>query len=787
MPLILPDRQLLIPDGARANFSHVLEPDLLWIPHQGDLVRDPPTGNFDQFLTYDCPAGLALEKTNSSYNHYVGKVSSRLANSDYLTAGAICRVRQTTSSSPYRHPIFSSENTQSGSSGFGFYFGGGSSTNSKRPSVRDYDSVNSYWRTLTASSDFDANTWYLLLYSRGPDEPRGIYGIAYRFMVWRYGVAGYEYDSTWPATIYRTPFGGEGNNWALGSCADGTGYCYCQVAMAFVSPTPFIQLETLAESIFDVLSPRRERYCVPSYGGTFVGSGGIAFSGEAATETNFALTHEYTGSGGLTLAGTAGVALVYAALPPTGGLTLASGATTEIEEAPDPYSIGARIELQSNATYAVTATIELRPTTYAITATIELRSNAAYAITAGIALYADTAAAAAESAVAWRPYILLNGTDISARLTGQVAIEREEDAAPLARFTWVPTPGAIDPLAYLGNTVQIWWQHLTTAGAERYRRLRFTGLVSHTRWSPDRRVLDFECTSDLQTLLERMAAAHIADIIPGSCWSEHVFNSERTGWEIALDRLSTTELCLWQDVDGSIRTSSIRAAAAPDYTFTDDSRFADSLRLEYGSRRDVVNQITLTMDYRFPRKRHRQISFSWMPYSGFGSAGSSGSGSVCQYLENPYPLCSRAMVASAATGTEWVIQGDINYVEVWPPGLYMCGFANSEPRVWGFTETQITTTIETPGNPIGTYTYKVAQDFRPPRTTASPPRPVTTTGRTRWTTRGRRVAPRSLRAVTTSSTAPTTTRWTAPRWRPRRSPRSPPPAATSCAPTAPRR
>jgi hypothetical protein len=352
-----------------------------------------------------------------------------------------------------------------------------------------------------------------------------------------------------------------------------------------------------------------------------------------------------------------------------------------LEFPPLTYAIGTAITFNIAVYYGVSATIEFGPYVYAASATIEFDpASAPYKVSTTVSFRPDVHTVANAQTVWWNLSVTLGGTDITTRLSGDVTIEREEDASALAEMLYVPTAGSLDPLMWLGKEVRIWWIQLNSAGVELNRRLRYTGLVSDTQWDADNRTVKIQCTTDLQGVFDRLTRAQIDEMVPGS-WSEWVFSEDSQGWSYAEDRQSTTELTIWHDEMRMVRNTSIRAAVSATYTFGDDDRLDELARLEYADRQSITNVINVALDYRFERKRHREVTFSWMPYSFVGSGGVA---SLCMYLDDPYPLCQRGMIESAANGNGWVLQGEIRYIPVWPAGSYNCG--GGDLKVWGFEE-----------------------------------------------------------------------------------------------------
>jgi hypothetical protein len=337
------------------------------------------------------------------------------------------------------------------------------------------------------------------------------------------------------------------------------------------------------------------------------------------------------------------------------------------------FSRTAVIEIKGTETYNVTAAIEISAQTYTVTAAIRVSGEETYSVSAGIAIQGSAHTAANRQSIKWSPVVAIDGADVSARVTAACPVEMNEDASNVATVTLIPAAGALEPLSYLGKTLTVTW---SDEGDDTYLAnavLMFTGTISDSSWDPDSGLLQIEATSDMQGLVERMDRDSIATMIPGSTWSDIIFEQEADLWQYAQDRLSTTTDSLWQDAMGALRIAPLAAKATADFTFTDSGRFSDTLQISTASIRDLVNEITIALDFRWKRKRHRQIQVRWI-----------GMQDVCTFLGNPYTLCTRDMVQAAANGASWSVVGDISYTDVWPAGAYQCGGGINGISVWGY-------------------------------------------------------------------------------------------------------
>ncbi len=202
--------------------------------------------------------------------------------------------------------------------------------------------------------------------------------------------------------------------------------------------------------------------------------------------------------------------------------------------------------------------------------------------------------------------VMLAGIDVSAAVTGTIEIDREEGAAAVAEFTLLPAAGPIDLVHWLGAAVRIEVRvnddHPTTL---------FTGRVTDPAYDAVARTTTLRCTDGLQNILDA-APPTIVDLLAGGYWSAAVFASDATGTARAQDRLSTLPESLDLSPSGAFRRTPWAAKATPDYTFTPGIIIDQSLRVEPGPWREMINRIELTVELRYTRHRHRQRNYHWV-------------------------------------------------------------------------------------------------------------------------------------------------------------------------------
>lgn len=264
----------------------------------------------------------------------------------------------------------------------------------------------------------------------------------------------------------------------------------------------------------------------------------------------------------------------------------------------------------------------------------------------------------------WAAIVKLDAVDVSARITGQIEIEHEENTSGLATLLLYPAPGAIDVGDYERKRVEITFEGQDAAGASLYQVRRFTGISTRAEYNPDAGVITVSCTTDLQGRLENLDRETITKVI-GGLWSEHVFDDQADGWQYAQDRLSTQQAEVHVNNYGQIVVVPWSVGAVHT-TFTDAGRFADTLTLERVSRRELVTRVRVSMDFRFVRLRHREIGVHFVDSLG-----------ICGYLNGAGLLCSRSNVVTAADSNAWTRVSDIIFGPL-PPAGNIC----TPPRGW---------------------------------------------------------------------------------------------------------
>lgn len=280
-------------------------------------------------------------------------------------------------------------------------------------------------------------------------------------------------------------------------------------------------------------------------------------------------------------------------------------------------------------------------------------------LSATISLQTADQTLADATAAYWTLKCVVGGTDISGLLTGDISVEYEEDASGLATIVLHPNTGAILLTDYVAKPITLTYQQVNSAGTVLYEQLLFRGYVSDPLYEPAPGTLTLECTTDLQGALDNQARAEIEALTAGS-WSPFVFEEGAQGYDYAMDRMRTRAASMWHSPGGIIITD-WAAKETADIELADSQIVAESISYENASRRDLLNKVGITFDYRFQRQRQRTINVVFGVDSTF-----------CNFLINGFNLPQRSMIETISSGGGWYLQGAVNYVDLPPTGYYRC-------------------------------------------------------------------------------------------------------------------
>lgn len=279
--------------------------------------------------------------------------------------------------------------------------------------------------------------------------------------------------------------------------------------------------------------------------------------------------------------------------------------------------------------------------------------------------------------VVWAARVMLGGEDVTAQITGQIRIERQESSAAIAEFAvWLP-PEPIDVAAWTGRAVEIFYRELV--GGVWIEEQRFSGWLEQPAFDPRNRIVSCEATDRLQDLVESMDVEQI-DALVGGRWSTDVYDAVdgRSRWDYAQERLSSFPASLDRSVAGALRITPW-LSKAPAWTFGPGTTVDGSLAYDPAKLTDRINKIELSIDYRYSRLRQRNQSWGWQHPD---IEGISLDSSFCLWRHNTTELPDVAMMESAVESSGYKMLTGANYLRVPLTGVYCdppAGWQNDYP------------------------------------------------------------------------------------------------------------
>ncbi|MDP3848636.1 MAG: hypothetical protein Q8R10_19630 [Pseudomonas sp.] len=272
---------------------------------------------------------------------------------------------------------------------------------------------------------------------------------------------------------------------------------------------------------------------------------------------------------------------------------------------------------------------------------------------------------AAGLAFRWRLRALVNGADVSARLTGSVSVDRERGAAGVASLVLQLAPGPVVPADWVGRTVVIYY--ISSAAGITTESLRYSGRIVKTDWNALLRQLSCQCGDQLQQRGEALTIEQIDMLTAGTFWSPDVFDpvAGRSRWDYLQERMSSIPASLDSAADGTLRVSSWYAGA-PDFEFGPNTTIYDSLSVSYADLTSLTNTVEVEASYRFSRLWQWNITYGW---SHPGRGGLEGEQGFCVWRRDSTELPTVDMIESAAqNGGATMLSA--SYSPLPPTGVY---------------------------------------------------------------------------------------------------------------------
>ena len=207
----------------------------------------------------------------------------------------------------------------------------------------------------------------------------------------------------------------------------------------------------------------------------------------------------------------------------------------------------------------------------------------------------------------WSARCIIDGVDVSSKMTGVASVTAEEGGARIAAVSLLPAAGVIAPLDYVGKSITLDYV-MVIAGTDVPRRL-FTGRIDTPNYDLNTSILELECVDDLQNRVAALPRSTIDGLIGGR-YTEAVQGKILDTWEYAQARLSTVAGSLDAGANGGMRYTPWEIAATW-ATYGEADLIYQQAALVYPQRSTLINAVTITFDYRYPRLRSRYASTGW--------------------------------------------------------------------------------------------------------------------------------------------------------------------------------
>ncbi len=302
-------------------------------------------------------------------------------------------------------------------------------------------------------------------------------------------------------------------------------------------------------------------------------------------------------------------------------LTLVIPITLTTESA--NYRLTAPISMQvyENHTIAVPISLQVRATQLTLSVPVSLNVYETLALSVPIRLevYPVFASGTGGQAVGkviqlpttrnqlWSAKVLLNGSDVSTRLTGTISIDKEEGAAVAAVFSLRPAAGQVNPYSWVKASVEILY-HDNTSGVD---ILMFKGVVDTPVVNATTRIVEFTCTDDLQNRVGKMTRSAINAITPLAKWSKFAFEETAKPWDYLQDRLSTYPYAVRLDLNGVLQAYEWKTSTIL-YEFTEHTILDGSLSPTLANTREITNYYTVSLDSQYEQFRETVARIHWV-------------------------------------------------------------------------------------------------------------------------------------------------------------------------------
>ena len=211
----------------------------------------------------------------------------------------------------------------------------------------------------------------------------------------------------------------------------------------------------------------------------------------------------------------------------------------------------------------------------------------------------------------WAPIVIIDSSDVSARIIGEIIVEAEEGAARIAEITIRPVAHTTFTIAALvGKTLSVQICDMASGTATDVRDL-FTGIIDTPTLDIETGAIHLRASDNLQNSVEALTNSQVAALVPLGRHSDVVFDPAARGWSRLQDYLSTVPSSLDMTPAGVFRLTDWAPKVTPDLAFDMYHILDGSLAVSLASRNQMVNQVDIDFGYRFPRVKAESYPLSY--------------------------------------------------------------------------------------------------------------------------------------------------------------------------------
>lgn len=243
---------------------------------------------------------------------------------------------------------------------------------------------------------------------------------------------------------------------------------------------------------------------------------------------------------------------------------------------------------------------------------------------------------ASTSAPGWSAQVSIGGSDKSSLLVKEITIAGATGENRVASFQLLPEAGPVTLSDWFGQPVEI--NYIEGGVATRL----FTGVVDEPTTDIDTGITTIEATNKRTELLNGMDREEITGLSLSALYSKFIFDEEDDNAQYAEDIFSTVPRSL--DFDRANNPVAYDwLATSWHHVLTDSDVIDGSVSVDNPSRADLTNTVQIVFEYRYPRLRQRERSYTWTMVQNWGTQ-----------VANPMIIPKKQMIQTAISGSEWL-------------------------------------------------------------------------------------------------------------------------------------